>query len=73
VSITAIARNDIEKEYIMSGMGDKLKGKGNEIKGNAKQGIGQQTNDPDMVAEGQGITGEVEGEAEKLLKEKMKG
>jgi len=84
VSITAIARNDIEKEYIMSGMGDKLKGMATDLAGDTKQAPDQQTNNPQTndpiktaedaaTGQGQGITGEVEGEAEKLLKEKMKG
>lgn len=64
----------------MSGIGDKLKGKGNAIKGDAKQEIGQQTNDPNMAAEGQadeakgksqGIVGAVKGAGEDL-KDKVK-
>jgi len=71
----------------MSGMGDKLKGMATEIEGDAKQAPGQQPNDrntannPIKAAEGmatgqgqgQAVTGEIEGEAEKLLKDKMKG
>ncbi len=72
----------------MSGMGDKLKGMATDLEGDAKQAPGQQTNnqqtnDPITAAEGaatgqgqsqsQGVTGEIEGEAEKLLKDKMKG
>ncbi len=64
----------------MSGMGDKLKGRGNEIKGDAKQTVGQETNDPNMVAEGkmdeakgegQGVVGKVKSAVEDL-KDKVK-
>ena len=64
----------------MSGLGDKFKGKVNEAKGDAKQGIGQETNDPNMVAEGkadeakgkgQGVVGAVKGAVEDL-KDKVK-
>ncbi|MDQ2785621.1 MAG: CsbD family protein [Chloroflexota bacterium] len=64
----------------MSGLGDKAKGKVNEVKGNAKQGVGRETNDPDMVAEGradeakgkgQGVVGKVKGAVEDL-KDKVK-
>lgn len=36
----------------MSGSGDKLKGMGNEVKGNLKRDLGKDTHDPDLVAEG---------------------
>jgi len=79
--------DDPEKEITMSGMGDKLKGMATEIEGDAKQASGQQSNDPNTAnnpikaaegamtgqGQGQGVTGEIEGEAEKLLKDKMKG
>lgn len=64
----------------MSGLGDKAKGKVNEVKGNAKQGVGRETNDPDMVAEGradeakgkgQGVVGKVKEKVEDI-KEKVK-
>jgi len=64
----------------MSGLGDKAKGKVNEVKGNAKQGVGRETNDPDLVAEGQvdeakgkgqGVVGKVKGAVEDL-KDKVK-
>jgi uncharacterized protein YjbJ (UPF0337 family) len=64
----------------MSGIGDKLEGRGNEIKGDAKQTVGQETNDPNMIAEGkmddakgagQGIVGKVKGAVEDL-KDKAK-
>lgn len=38
----------------MSGAGDKLKGMGNELKGKVKQDLGYDTNNPDLVAEGEG-------------------
>jgi len=59
----------------MSGLGDKLKGKGNEMQGDAKQEIGQQTGDADLAAEGkademkgkgQGIVGNVKDAASDL-------
>ncbi len=34
------------------GTGDKLEGKGDEIKGNVKQGVGEATGDTSMQAEG---------------------
>jgi uncharacterized protein YjbJ (UPF0337 family) len=37
----------------MSGSNDRLKGKGNELKGKLKQDIGIDTDDPSLVAEGQ--------------------
>lgn len=36
----------------MSGSGDKLKGMGNEVKGNLKRDLGKDTNNADLVAEG---------------------
>ena len=36
-----------------SGTGDKLEGKGDELKGNIKQGIGGATGDREMQSEGQ--------------------
>ena len=39
----------------MSGLSDKLKGKGNEVKGKAKQSYGEHTDDPDMAAEGKAM------------------
>lgn len=59
----------------MSGLGDKIKGAANEIKGDAKKEIGHQTNDPDTVAEGQmdetkgkaqGVKGTVKGAADDI-------
>lgn len=38
----------------MSGSADRLKGKGNELKGKLKQDIGIDTDNPDLVAEGEG-------------------
>ena len=38
----------------MSGTGDRLKGKGNELKGKLKQDLGYDTHNPDLVAEGEG-------------------
>ena len=43
----------IGKEQTMSGSTDQLKGKGNELKGKLKQDIGIDTDNPDLVAEGQ--------------------
>ncbi len=37
----------------MGGSGDKLKGVGNKLKGALKQALGKDTNDPDLVAEGE--------------------
>ena len=36
-----------------SGTGDKIEGKGDELKGNIKQGVGRATGDRDLQAEGQ--------------------
>ena len=36
-----------------SGTGDKIEGKGDEIKGNIKQGVGRATDDREMQSEGQ--------------------
>lgn len=49
----------------MTGLDDKVKGKGNEIKGKAKQEWGEQTNDPDMVSEGRGD--EIKGKGQQVL------
>jgi len=65
----------------MSGPGDKLAGKGNEIKGNVKQEIGQQTGDTGLVTDGkadeikgkgQGIAGAVKDAADNIAN-KVKG
>ncbi len=59
----------------MSGLGDKLAGKVNEVKGDTKQEIGKQTGDAGLVADGkadevkgkgQGIVGDVKGAAEDI-------
>jgi len=59
----------------MSGLGDKLAGKVNEVKGDAKQEIGTQTGDAGLAADGkmdevkgkgQGIVGDVKGAAEDI-------
>lgn len=61
----------------MSGLGDKAKGEVNEVKGNAQQEYGRQTDDPAKVAEGktdeakgngQGVVGKVTGAVEDLKK-----
>ncbi len=49
----------------MSGLGDKLAGKVNEVKGDAKQEIGKQTTDPDLVAEGK--ADEVKGKGQSIV------
>jgi uncharacterized protein YjbJ (UPF0337 family) len=49
----------------MSGLNDKIKGKGNEVKGKVKQGVGEHTDDPDMVAEGQ--HDEVKGKGQQVV------
>ena len=36
-----------------SGTGDKIEGKGDELKGNVKQGVGRATGDRDLQSEGQ--------------------
>ena len=38
----------------MSGTKDRLKGKGNELKGKMKKDLGYDTNNPDLVSEGEG-------------------
>ncbi len=59
----------------MSGLGDKLAGKVNEVKGDAKQEVGKQTGDANLVADGtmdeakgkgQGIVGDVKGAADDI-------
>lgn len=49
----------------MSGSVDRLKGKGNELKGKLKQDIGIDTNDPDLVAEGE--SDEVKGKGQQVV------
>ncbi|GEM_PF-4405115 len=64
----------------MSGLGDKLKGKVNEVKGGAKESYGRETGNDEIAAEGkidrakgkgQGVVGEVK-EAAHDIKEKIK-
>jgi uncharacterized protein YjbJ (UPF0337 family) len=49
----------------MSGSADRLKGKGNELKGKLKKDIGIDTNDPDLVAEGEGD--EAKGKTQQIV------
>lgn len=64
----------------MSGLGDKLKGKVNEVKGGAKEEYGRETGNEEIAAEGQldqakgkgqGAVGEVK-EAAQDIKNKIK-
>jgi uncharacterized protein YjbJ (UPF0337 family) len=64
----------------MSGLGDKLKGKVNEVKGDAKETYGRETGNDEIAAEGamdktkgkgQGVVGEVK-EAAHDIKDKIK-
>ncbi len=64
----------------MSGLGDKLKGKVNEVKGGAKETYGRETGNDEIAAEGtidktkgkgQGVVGEVK-EAAHDIKDKIK-
>ena len=64
----------------MSGLGDKLKGKVNEVKGGAKESYGRETGNDEIAAEGQmdqakgkgqGVVGEVK-EAAHDIKDKVK-
>ncbi len=50
-----------------SGTGDKIEGKGDELKGNIKQGVGGLTGDRDMQAEGQ--TDELAGKGKGVMGE----
>ncbi len=49
----------------MGGSGDKLKGLGNELKGKLKQDLGTDTNDPDLVAEGE--ADQAKGKAQQVV------
>lgn len=49
----------------MSGSADRLKGKGNELKGKLKQDIGIDTHKPDLVAEGEGD--EAKGKTQQVI------
>ncbi len=64
----------------MSGLGDKVKGKVNEVKGGAKESYGKETGNEEIAAEGtmdktkgkgQGVVGEVK-EAVHDIKDKIK-
>ncbi len=64
----------------MSGLGDKVKGKVNEVKGGAKEAYGNETGNEEVAAEGkvdqakgkgQGVVGEVK-EAASDIKDKIK-
>ncbi len=64
----------------MSGLGDKIKGKVNEVKGDAKENYGRETGNSEIEAEGQmdqakgkgqGVVGEVK-EAANDIKDKIK-
>ena len=52
-------------EAHMSGLGDKVKGAVNEVKGNAKQEYGRQTGDAEVAAEGE--RDEVKGKAQGVV------
>jgi uncharacterized protein YjbJ (UPF0337 family) len=63
----------------MSGLGDKVKGKVNEVKGGAKESYGRETGNDEIAAEGtmdrakgkgQGVVGEVK-EAAQDIKDKV--
>lgn len=49
----------------MSGSADRLKGKGNELKGRLKQDVGIDTDNPDLVAEGEGD--EAKGKGQQIV------
>lgn len=49
----------------MSGSADRLKGKGNELKGKLKKDIGIDTRNPDLVAEGE--TDETKGKTQQVV------
>jgi uncharacterized protein YjbJ (UPF0337 family) len=51
----------------MGGLGDKLEGKADELKGKVKEGIGDATDNPDLQAEGRGDR--VEGKVEQAIGE----
>ena len=51
----------------MGGLGDKLEGKTDELKGKVKEGVGDATDNPDLQAEGRGDR--VEGKVEQAIGE----
>lgn len=64
----------------MGGLGDKVKGKGNEVKGGAKKSYGKETSNDEIAAEGQmdqakgkgqGVVGRVK-DAARDIKDKVK-
>ena len=54
----------------MSGLGDKIAGKADELKGKAKAAAGDATDNPDLQAEGHGkqVVGEVKDAANDAIK-----